>query len=723
MTQRDQITCLLPDTIDVGQSTLDPKQRRVVGGGMTLQLRDNRARELRALFVPRKRRSTFLTAPIDEADVSLTVKDGAQVTSSPIYIGAEAITWTSVVGNTVSGLTRGAYGSAAQAHYGGSSDGAGVYLNPPSWKGRKCWLKAVYVNDNGEAFSTDEDEIGNVGTFVLSNSPQVADTDLWTIQADDPIVRFSEAKAYTGQREVVPVPGFDDFVGGDTLTISGDDLSLFEVSANPIIPSMTKLLVTFARSGARGMFDLLSVGLTLARGRSDGLIVPGYHRIDPTGDGVDSSRPWSSLRHVAILSGDPAWTFLTVLLSVTGDGTNHALFDSLPGKLRAGFQGEQWMMGAGVPVAEVDWQTFLTHRGNTSLPMWVFLDRETSLMDLASAYTLATRTFLYVGDDFALTCGKLRDRVPPSTAAEAMIVQASTVKSLQAEAADVDEGSVFYRGTVRANYDPLQNKYLGEFNIIDWEIQEKYPNSAGERVIESQHIAVDVASYGPDVASAQTVVKQNAAPFAAVEMAVHRLQQNNARPQLLVRAEVTWSAVNLRTGQVVLVSLARVPDLQGGVLSSSPCRIVGRRPNVRNQTVELVLQVLDDGYLVAPAHTVSSWNAGTKVITFRTDDAWSPNPTEPTDEFAVGWDVWVVDTSPSTWVWSKHAVAALPSATTLTLGTSPAFVPAAGDLVILAKKAGETATNANGFTPDDYLFMNNDDGTDDTGAESDVRWS
>lgn len=689
---------------------------------MSVQLRDPRAtRPLRALFTPRKRRSTFLTATIDKTATSLTVASGAAVTSSPIYVGAEAITWTSVAGNTVSGLGRGAYGSTAQVHYGGASDGAGVFLTPPSWKGKKCWLRAVYVDDNGDEFTSNADEIGTIGNFVLSGAPQMTDTDVWTLRADDPIIRFAEAKAYTGQREVVPIPGFEDFHGSGGLTISGDDLFLFLVATNPIIRTPTKLLTTFRSSGARQMNKLESVGSTLVIAPQDHLIVPEAFTLTALEVGEGPAMAWSSTRHVAVVSGDPAWVFLTILLSRTGNATNHSLFDTMPGKIRAAFQGDEWFMGANLPIAQVAITEFLRHRGNSSLPLWVFLDRETSVMELAAAYTLATRTFLYVDDNFALSCGKLRDRVPPSTAAQNLVVSSSTVRASTVDQAEVDEDSVFHRGVVRANFDPLQNKYLAEFNIIDWEIQNRYPNSSGERVFESKYLNVDVASYGPDLASAQTVIKANPASPPAVEMMVHRLQQNNARPRLLVRVEVTWAAITLRTGQTVLATLSRVPDLQGSTLNASPCRIIGRRPNIRSQTVELLLEVLEDGYLVAPAHTVSAYVA--LQVTFRTDDVWSIAPTTPANNFAATWDVWCVDTSPATWVWEKIAVTSIVSPTVLTLASAPTFGLTAGDLIILAKKVGNTATNAAGYAPNDYLYQNNANATDELGAETDIRWS
>lgn len=96
--------------------TLDRRQRVQVGGGAAVTLQD-RDGILAALFAVRSRRATYVTANETASATTIDVANtGALSSSGVVYVAAETIAYTGKTATTLTGCTRGAYGSTAQAH-------------------------------------------------------------------------------------------------------------------------------------------------------------------------------------------------------------------------------------------------------------------------------------------------------------------------------------------------------------------------------------------------------------------------------------------------------------------------------------------------------------------------------------------------------------------------------------------------------------------------------
>lgn len=87
---------------------------------------------------------TTITSGVSKAATSIPIKSQGLLSSSgTVWIGKEAITYTGISANTLTGCTRGQLGTDAQAH----TTGATVYSYVPSLLGRKCTLTWFDLDD------------------------------------------------------------------------------------------------------------------------------------------------------------------------------------------------------------------------------------------------------------------------------------------------------------------------------------------------------------------------------------------------------------------------------------------------------------------------------------------------------------------------------------------------------------------------------------------------
>lgn len=116
--------------IEQGESTLDLDRRRMIGGSLRVILQDTEDSDLRALFAPMTRRTTYLTENIARGtamtgSTTLGVQNtGALAAAGAVYIGGETFSYSSLPDSTsLGGVARAQYDSDAQPHFGGSNDG------------------------------------------------------------------------------------------------------------------------------------------------------------------------------------------------------------------------------------------------------------------------------------------------------------------------------------------------------------------------------------------------------------------------------------------------------------------------------------------------------------------------------------------------------------------------------------------------------------------------
>ena len=133
---RMPIVCLT--RVEEGESTLSYEDRREMAATLDLEMLDD-AGVLADLFATASRSVTWASATSTVSATTITLAStAALVGGQHIYVGAETITVGTVAsGTSLTGCTRGAFGSTAAALYGTASDGDSVYVVPPFWRGRR----------------------------------------------------------------------------------------------------------------------------------------------------------------------------------------------------------------------------------------------------------------------------------------------------------------------------------------------------------------------------------------------------------------------------------------------------------------------------------------------------------------------------------------------------------------------------------------------------------
>lgn len=123
--------------------------------GFTVEiLADKRRPEAYAALVKRATRVAYLASDLSTAATTATVSSTAGWPSTgTIHIGTEAITYSGTTATTFTGLTRGAHGSTAQAHYIANGEGLAyprVGDRPERLEGRRV---SVYLYGDGDSLA------------------------------------------------------------------------------------------------------------------------------------------------------------------------------------------------------------------------------------------------------------------------------------------------------------------------------------------------------------------------------------------------------------------------------------------------------------------------------------------------------------------------------------------------------------------------------------------
>ena len=106
--------------VEEGEAALDMDERRELAATLEIDLLDDDAKTLSSLFAINKRRATWLTADATAAATSLTVYSTLGFSNGQtIYTDGETIKIGTVAsGVSLTGCTRGAFGSTARPLYG-----------------------------------------------------------------------------------------------------------------------------------------------------------------------------------------------------------------------------------------------------------------------------------------------------------------------------------------------------------------------------------------------------------------------------------------------------------------------------------------------------------------------------------------------------------------------------------------------------------------------------
>lgn len=667
----------LIQTIEQGQSELDLDQRRMVGGSLRIVLVDTLEDVLADLFASRQRRTTYVTATTSATTATISVSSTADLPASgTVYIGGETITYTSTTATQLQGCTRGAFGSTASRHYGGTEQGAGVYEMPPRWVGRRVRLWGYFENDDGTTTTALRSKLD---TFRLEAAPRYLGNGRWELQCSHLSDELAERKLGTGLRKVKarPVEAVDDTSSDQIVWTVEGQTGLFRTSTAGLYP--TFVAITFQ--------DQDGVAVLRWRAASDGSYATEV-KTDAEGD-LGSIRRVTrglipdELQHWVILRGGDAGTLaLYALTSILGDATNGA-YDLLPGTDRdTGIGGEEVRFGAGIPSGEVDAGNFVTV-GGSAVAGWSFvINEQVSVEELLRDFCLVCEAIWLVDNDGLLTVRKLSEQT--STASvnvdDDLVIGEPTI--------ELAEDVIYPRARIRCGYDPVEGDYLDSLAIVDVEMASRYPERGDELQLESRSLCLS-----------QTSVARGTIAQAQLETLVRRAMVDDGRGRLYVSVRCLLPALTLDLGDVVDLNLD-VPDYEGGTLTGRKARVVARKPDYDGGVVDLRLQVLERLRYIAPACIIAS-SAGT-TITLATGGA-EVYDSSPGFMFAVGDTIEIVDVTTGA---LQDRVVASVTGTTVVVTVAPTLA-STGNYIRYANSAANTGSNVStrGFTSTDYVYQ------------------
>lgn len=692
-----------------GESTLNLKQLRMEGGGLTVELQDDDSGTLRALFTPRRWRRNYLTGNHSAAGGSIAVYSVAwlstyasSIIASTLYIDGESITYAGTSGgNTLTGCTRGVWGSEAQKHYGASTDGASVYLSPPTWTGRRIKLYGYFINRDG---TTTTDLVQQLGTFRLEEAPRFEGDDRWTLQCSELSDEFAVRKICSGLSDVKPQSGRwpqGTLEGAATVTVGGNE------NYNQFAQSATvRSYALVERTGGHSTLREI-----VAQVPSDGVCL--YNApdlVNPPIPGGDVE----TIRHVCMLS-DPIADTLRVLTSRTGDLTNGS-YDELPGYDTTAWGEKGWRFGAGIRSSEIDALAFTALADQ--ITAWSYpLVEEEELQDYLRDFCFRFGLYWYVTRTGKLSISTLSEKESDSVATfdDSVLVDKSKVEVIY------EEDGISPRLRLECNFDPITRKFLTVMNSYDTAILRRYPNRDDVVTFRSRSIVIAEGRRGE-----KQYVERPASMRAEIEPVVRRDQVATQRGRVLVRSACHLTALACELGDVVTLT-ADVPDLEGnGSLSGRLARIVGLRPRYDDAEVDVTFQLLEPLFFIAPACVIQS-QAGA-VMTLRLHSATYPEASDrdhnPGDMFGVGWPVAVWDVSLAA---AESGYVQSVTTTTVTLDFTPTFaIEPDVDFITLASSFHTStglAESASGYAITEFIFQvdSNEFAYEDAG-ETVSRW-
>lgn len=715
LTTPAQIPCIAPGGVRFGEARLDLVSLRQVGSTLELELFDVDGR-LQSLFAVRTRRKAWVTSSsVTTAQTTINVSStSALPTTGTVYINGETITYSGKTSTSITGCTRGAFGSKAQKHYGSTIAGPDVYLVPSVWRGRKAFLKAAYINASG-FYGTAATDVETLLTLRFVGPPQYIGQGKWRLSLEELGASFAETQIYFGQRPLkAPTWGWafaGTPVGDDLQPLFGTDTIerlLLKKASGANAEETYALVTTNVRTTLHRITDYPNIKLSWSEALAMPASIWNTAPADATYGVIGSPQGVKEIQHVCVFNGVPARIVLKLLLSKLGDGTNHATYDVLPGLERTEFGEESWRMGAGFDAASVDVDAFEAFL--SSQKAWSFLLKDAmSVGDLLEEFCRTEGCYWFVNNAGKLTVRRLTEMNSASSSSTVNLIDDSLIELTRDTALEVEQQRMANSYLVRANYDPFTDEFYFRQLVVDWAMVDQFSDAS--EVIQWDSKFLFVASQG---SMATKEANANFGGFAAMpaellQRIARRLQKATTRPRVYLTARVAWSKALLNIGDVVSVTDSRLPSLNASTgasptFATQPCLIIGKEYDAESPTVTFRMMMLDPGYFFAPFGKVASYNSTTKTITLSTTDA-AYGSTSPGDHFAAGWPVYLFDVSTTPNAVDINIVASCTSST-ITLTNAPAFTPASGDILVPGPTnvAGIVASAA-GFKPIDFTWQ------------------
>jgi len=673
--------------------TLDRRQRVQTGGGAVVKLQD-RDGALQALFAVRGRRVTYIAVNLTAVATTVTVSSTTSLPSSGVvYVAAETIAYSGKLGPTLTGCTRGAHGSRAQAHRGDATAGAGVFAAPPSWIGRRVRVVGYFDGDDGVRDSASATELG---VFRLEESPTPDGVGGWELRCSHLSDELMKRKLGSGLLSVATPGGVAGYTSAETLTFA--------------VPAGTGTLFT-QRSTALGRtsmlveFDGISSILDITGVVGDVVTCSIYPRtaadigvIAHVGDTDIARLTFASVKNMCLLGGGvPYILALAALTSINGDGTNGS-FDVLPGVEPTTLGGPGFRFGAGIPSAEVD-TVSMTATASIVPSTWSYpIDAEIPVADFLADFCRASNTAAVFSRAGQMTFAPLVERRATSVAT---ITEAHCFGSITST---IIEDETYARVEVSCNYDPFEGEYEGTVTVIDEDIAATYAPRENTLVIESRTIVVDPVDIGGDGSLVRPSVSIDEIGLdLRREMVAHR------GGALVITAKLSAKHCLLNLGDLVTLLMPSVSDRRGGLITSAQGRIIERANEWRSGDLSITVSVLVEERLshFAPHALITSvdvpFGSLQAVILSTTDIGGDVTPTR---SFRVG-DVLTVVSSDGLTVEIGYAeIDSISTDTKMFLKAGPvgdALPLVAGEFLLLRSTIVSTPS-ADGFSEDEYTY-------------------
>lgn len=678
---------------------VEPLEGRASIGQLRYELLDRDGTLVSDLGLAVGRRDNLLTPTTEIAAeaTSFAVAQTPDPTAYPttggvVYVGRETILYASRIGSTFSGLTRGAYGSKAQAHGTGSP-----ISHYPRFLGGRNAVVRYYLGDSEPSNSThDAASIarmsGVVAGCVQSRGATCFELTIDSVDrkisgwlgVDRKRMIFDGGLQGTlgwgmpdafgvfepeGDDDVVsPVPGelalsngLSDVTRGGTLAgwnhAQGRGAAFFV----RVDDELLLIKPRFSHNSGR-FFDVLARGLW-------GTPVQQHH----TGAEVREVMPiaWDDakaddpvLKYLPWTSDHPIDIALQIITS-TGAGTNGP-YDTLPAR---------W--GMGVPVTYLDLEEIERVR-DREIPWLRVAGVVTEPVDLRE---WLAREIYQVFGLFAVSklngvysIRRLAPPMPLDEPAELSHREMVTAPQWDSNLANV-VGQVIYR----FDHDPLAGEHRDAHQTVFQEAQALYNGVFGTVERESSLLRSGAAGRVPSFPH----LPGGAHAWAADQTGWWQAWWERPPPVIDVRC--TWEQHLLEPGDLVSLSSSVLPDTEAGSLGINwkTCVVIGKKPNDAQGFVDL--QLLQMGLHssglrhIAPSARVVSWDEKEQTLIVEADAFAAPGMTD-TQFFAVEYQVRIC--SPNLAERSAPVrIAEIPDATRVVLVGKPDRTPQPGDIL------------------------------------------
>ena len=328
-----------------------------------------------------------------------------------------------------------------------------------------------------------------------------------------------------------------------------------------------------------------------------------------------------------------------------------------------------------------------------TVPCWSWIiDEEIPVGDLLRDFGRSSNTAAVFNAAGQLTFTPLLDE---RVTAVATIAEADVVGAIKTT---VDEGAIYSRVRVEANYDPVDGESEASVDVIDEEIAATYGNAENTLVIESRDLVIS-----PVAQTGEGTLVRTPSSLEALLPLLRRSMLDGRGGSLLLTFRASAKHLGLQLGDFVALAMPSVSDYRGGDLAASQGRVVERQPDWQTMTVELTVLVTERLFHFAPFGVVVTEVAG--LVTLSTTAFGISSPATPTNSFRVGDKLTVYDPVNNVKVGAGVEVVTIPSTTTMTVSNLGASLPlTAGWMLLHRTSPSLTLASADTFTPGDYTY-------------------